>query len=74
MRSPWLHLLYRPVQGIPGPQIGIGSPAVADWWLAAIVRVLEEDEEKEAAAAPARTRQNAKMRKVSFIVGNPISI
>ena len=68
-------LPQRPLpQGMPGPQNGIGSPAVADWWLATIVRVLEVDEENEAAAAPARTSVKAKMRTVSFIVGNPFEI
>jgi hypothetical protein len=42
----------------------MGSPAVADWWLA---RPLVVEEETEAAAAPARTRERAKMRMASFM-------
>jgi len=54
-------------QGIPGPQSGIGIPAVADWWLTMACVVADEN---ETAAAPARTRQNAEIRIASFIVGN----
>jgi hypothetical protein len=52
-----------------GPQPGPGKPAVADWWLG-MATVLEV----EAAAAPATTTNRAKMRMVSFIVGNPSRI
>jgi hypothetical protein len=45
----------------------VGKLAVADWWLG---RAREEVEEREAAAAPARTMDRAKMRTASFMVGN----
>jgi hypothetical protein len=54
--------------GSPGAQSGIGILAVADWELGKAG--LEEDE-TEAAAAPAKTTDNAKMRIASFIIGNP---
>jgi hypothetical protein len=50
---------------MPGPQVGTGSPAVADWWLAMAVEV---EEERPAAAAPAMTRERAKMRTTSFMI------
>jgi hypothetical protein len=43
---------------------------VADWWLA-ITGVLEE--EREAAAAPAKTMDKAKIRIASFIVSYPFT-
>jgi hypothetical protein len=61
-----VYLLLGP-QEIPGPQNGIGIPAVADWWLT--MGCVVEDE-NETAAAPVRTRQNAKIRMASFIIGN----
>jgi hypothetical protein len=54
--------------GIPGPQTGIGTLAVADWWLGMAGLVVDET---EAAATPAKTTERAKMRMASFIVGNP---
>jgi hypothetical protein len=42
--------------------------AVADWWL---TMAWEVEEENEAAAAPASTRQKMEIRIVSFIVSNP---
>jgi len=53
--------------GTPGPHIGVGRSAVADWRLA-ITRVVEE--ETDAAATPAKTIDRAKMRIASFIFGN----
>lgn len=57
------------VQPMPGPQVGTGSPAVADWWL-------EKErfgvEETEAAAAPATTTDRTKTRNASFIIGYPL--
>jgi len=55
--------------GTPGPQPGVGSSEVADWWLA-IMWVVEDEEETEAAATPAKTIESAKMRMASFIFGN----
>jgi hypothetical protein len=52
---------------MPGPQPGIGRAAtVADCRLNVTCDV---DEEKEAAAAPARTTANAKILTASFIIG-----
>jgi hypothetical protein len=48
-----------------GPQVGTGKVSVADWWLR-IAWV--EEEESEAAAAPAITTDNAKMRTASFMM------
>jgi hypothetical protein len=45
---------------------GTGSEPVADWWLA---KTRELDDESEAAAAPAKTTDRAKIRMASFIVG-----
>ena len=56
------------VQPMPGPHVGTGRPAVADWWLGSICFGLEET---EAAAAPATTTERTKTRKASFIVGYP---
>jgi hypothetical protein len=53
---------------MPGPQVGVGSPAVADWWLEKLWFGLEET---EAAAAPATTTDRTKTRKASFIVDYP---
>jgi hypothetical protein len=56
------------VHPMPGPQVGTGSPEVADWWLESICF---EDEETEAAAAPATTTDRTKTRNASFIFGYP---
>ena len=53
---------------MPGPQVGTGSPAVADWWL---MKECLGVVEKEAAAAPATTTDRTKTRKASFILGYP---
>jgi hypothetical protein len=53
---------------MPGPHVGTGSPAVADWWLR---KECFGDEETEAAAAPATTTDRTKTRKASFIIGYP---
>jgi hypothetical protein len=53
---------------MPGPQVGVGNPAVADWWLAKVCFGVEET---EAAAAPATTTDRTKTRKASFILGYP---
>jgi hypothetical protein len=53
---------------MPGPQVGTGSPAVADWWLRKECFGLVET---EAAAAPATTTDRTKTRNASFIVGYP---
>jgi hypothetical protein len=50
-----------------GPHVGTGNVSVADWWLR-IAWV--EEEESEAAAAPAITTDNAKMRTASFMMSN----
>lgn len=51
---------------MPGPQPGAGREAVvADWWLAIACDAVEET---EAAAAPAITATNKKIRRASFIV------
>jgi hypothetical protein len=55
--------------GIWGPQVGRGSVSVADWWLRKEWLEVEE-EETEAAAAPAITRESAKMRTTSFMMSN----
>ena len=52
-----------------GPQVGTGSVSVADWWLRKEWLEVEE-EETEAAAAPAITRESAKMRTTSFMMSN----
>ena len=57
------------VQPMPGPQVGTGSPAVADWWLENVCFGVEET---EAAAAPATTTESTKTRKASFIIGYPL--
>ena len=54
--------------GIPGPQAGIGRAEAAAWWLGTACVV---DDDMEAAAAPARTTDRAKMRTTSFIKGYP---
>jgi hypothetical protein len=51
---------------MPGPHVGVGSPAVADWWLE---KAFFGVEETEAAAAPATTTDRTKTRMASFIVG-----
>ena len=56
------------VQPMPGPQVGTGSPAVADWWL---TKECFGVEETETAAAPATTTDRTKTRKASFIIGYP---
>lgn len=57
---------------MPGPQPGIGmADPVAERWLAIKCDV---DEEKEAAAAPAKTTANAKIRIASFIISYPLAI
>ena len=43
--------------------------AVADWWLATTCFV---EGVTEAAATPTKTMASAKIRMVSFIVGNPL--
>jgi hypothetical protein len=58
--------------GIPGPHRAIGKLAVADWWLT--IAFFGVEEEREAAAKPARTIMSAKARTYSFIVGNPFKI
>jgi len=54
---------------IPGPQRGMGRPAVADWWLGTICFGFEET---EAAAAPATTTESTRTRKASFISSYPL--
>jgi len=39
---------------------------VADWWLA---KTLELEDERVAAAAPAKTTERAKIRMASFMIG-----
>jgi len=56
------------VQPMPGPQVGVGSPAVADWWLEIICFGLDET---EAAAAPATTTDRTIKRNASFMFGYP---
>ena len=57
---------------MPGPQPGMGiAEPVADRWLAIRCDV---EEEKEAAAAPATTTANAKIRRASFIFSYPLAI
>ena len=53
--------------GSPGAQSGIGSLAVADWWLENGFGV---EEETDAAATPAKAIEMAKMRMANFMVGN----
>ena len=55
--------------GTPGPHAGTGRPAVTAWWLT-IAREAEGD--MEAAAAPATTRDRAKIRTTSFMIGYPL--
>jgi len=50
-----------------GPHPAPGKLAVADWWLGKAGAVLGVT---AAAAAPATTRDSAKIRIASFIVGN----
>ena len=50
--------------GIPGPHTGPGIPAETAWRLGVMC---EEDEDTEAAAAPARTTVRPKIRIASFI-------
>jgi len=54
---------------MPGPHVGVGSWAVADWWLGMACVV---EDETEAAAAPAKTTARAKTRIASFMVSNPL--
>jgi hypothetical protein len=53
--------------GSPGAHSGIGSVAVADWWLA---NGLDVEEETDAAATPAKTTDSAKIRMAILMVGN----
>lgn len=55
--------------GIFGPHAGTGSPAVAAWWLTI---AFVADGEKDAAAAPATTRERAKIRTASFMISYPL--
>ena len=55
--------------GMFGPHPGTGKLAVADWWLATTCFV---EGVTEAAATPTKTMASAKIRMVSFIVGNPL--
>jgi hypothetical protein len=48
-----------------GPQVGVGRVSVADWWLE---MERTEEEETEAAAAPAMTTVRAKIRTASFMM------
>ena len=57
------------VQPMPGPQVGVGNPEVAERWLATTCL---GDEETEAAAMPATTTQKAKTRNASFIISYPL--
>lgn len=54
--------------GMPGPHPGTGSSEVTDWWLA--ITWVDDEEETEAAATPAKTIERTKMRMASFIFGN----
>jgi hypothetical protein len=51
--------------GMWGPHVGTGKVSVADWWFPI---ACVEEEEIEAAAAPAITTDNAKMRTASFMM------
>jgi hypothetical protein len=53
--------------GSPGAHSGIGSVAVADWWL---VKGLAVEDDRDAAATPAKTIESAKMRMASLMIGN----
>jgi hypothetical protein len=53
---------------MPGPQVGVGSPEVAERWLETVFLGLEDT---EAAAAPATTTDSARTRTASFIFGYP---
>ena len=53
--------------GSPGAHNGIGSVAVADWWL---VNGLAVEEETDAAATPAKAIESAKMRMASLMMSN----
>jgi hypothetical protein len=53
-----------------GPQVGTGRVSVADWWLRNECVEDVEDDETEAAATPAITRDRAKIRTTSFMIGN----
>jgi len=55
---------------MPGPHPGTGIAALAAWWL---MNMCEFEEECDAAAAPAITTAQAKMRIASFIVGYPFA-
>lgn len=61
---------WGPHSGV-GREFGVGKLAVADWWLARTRALLEET---EAAAAPAKTTDMAKMRMASFMIGNPFEV
>ena len=52
-----------------GPHPGTGMLAEADWWLA---MTFEVEDDRPAAAAPAKTTDSAKIRIASFIIGNPL--
>jgi len=49
----------------------VGRADGADWWLGRERALLEE---MEAAAAPAKTTDMAKMRMASFMIGNPLGV
>jgi len=52
--------------GIPGPQVGMGKAATADWWLSIGGAFLGV---RAVAAPPATTISRAKMRIASFMAG-----
>ena len=53
---------------MPGPHVGVGSPEVAERWLAMACAGVEET---DAAARPATTTESARTRMMSFIIGYP---
>jgi hypothetical protein len=53
--------------GSPGAHSGIGSVAVADWWL---VNGFAVEEDRDAAATPAKAIESAKIRMASLMIGN----
>jgi hypothetical protein len=57
------------VQPMPGPQVGVGNPEVAERWLTTACLGVEET---EAAVTPATTTQKAKTRNASFIISYPL--
>jgi hypothetical protein len=54
---------------MPGPHAGIGMLSVAAWWLRT---AWVEEDDTEAAAAPATTTERAKMRTMVFMSGKPL--